>query len=93
MPHSTYSYTLNTNGQSTSMIDVDYTETAISLNITGTITATLQRSLDGGTTWVNLTAYTASTVFNVKGPGDYRVTASAVTGGTCVVQFLRGAQR
>lgn len=93
MPHPTLTYVLNTNGQTTGMIDVDYTETAISLNITATITVTLQRSLDGGATWVNGTAYTASTVFNVKGPGEYRLIASGITGGSCTVQFLRGIQR
>lgn len=93
MAHTTITSVINTNGQSTGSIDVDYTETAISLNITATITATLQRSLDSGATWVNVQAYTTSAVFNVKGPGLYRVTASGVTGGSCTVQFLRGRQR
>jgi hypothetical protein len=93
MAHPLISYTLNANGQSTGMIDVDYTETAIGLIITGTITATLQRSLDEGVNWVTVSTHTASTIVNVAGPGEYRVSSSAVTGGTCVVQILRARAR
>jgi hypothetical protein len=53
-----------------------------SVDITGTITVTLQRRI-GGTAWVAVEAgYTADTTKQIEAPGQYRLIASGVSGGS-----------
>ena len=68
----------------------EYCPVGFTVSITGTITVTLQRSLDG-TTFVDVEpGYTSSTTKNVDGPGFYRLIASGVSGGSAVCSLLKG---
>ena len=55
-----------------------------SVDITGTITVTLQRRL-GGTAWIAVeTGYTSDTTKQIEAPGEYRLIASGTSGGSAV---------
>ena len=55
-----------------------------SVDITGTITVTLQRRI-GGTGWLAVeTGYTADTTKQIEAPGEYRLIASGTSGGSAV---------
>ena len=62
---------------------------AFQVVITGTITVTLERSLDDGANYVAVeTGYTASKAGIIDGPGKFRLKASGVSGGSaaCVLE-------
>lgn len=55
--------------------------------ITGTITVTLQRRLNG-TNWVPVeTGYSASTTKQIIAPGSYRLIASGTSGGSAITSL------
>lgn len=86
------SQTLDANGEVLGPWGVEEEQSAgFSVAITGTITVTLQRSMDGSTNWVPVEGgYTASTTKNVEGPGYYRLYATGVSGGSAVCSILAG---
>jgi len=54
-----------------------------SITVTGTITVTLQRNIDGN--WIAVeTGYSASTTKDITGAGQYRLIASGTSGGSAV---------
>jgi hypothetical protein len=60
------------------------------VSITGSIGVTLRRSLDGGTTWVDLESeYTSSTSKNVEGPGTFRLITTSAGGGSAVCAWTK----
>ena len=82
--------TLTANDQVVGPLTVTRAQTgAFQIVITGTITVTLERSLDGGSNYVAVeTGYTASKAGLVEGPGKFRLKASGVSGGSaaCVLE-------
>lgn len=59
-----------------------------SVDVTGTITVTLQRKI-GGTAWIAVeTGYTSDTTKQIEAPGDYRLIASGVSGGSAVTFLI-----
>ena len=55
--------------------------------ITGTITVTLQRRING-TNWVPVeTGYSASTTKQIIAPGNYRLIASGTSGGSAITSL------
>jgi hypothetical protein len=61
------------------------------IDITGTITVTLQRRI-GSSGWIAVEAgYTADTTKQIIAPGEYRLIASATSGGSAVT-FLYAEQ-
>lgn len=54
------------------------------IDITGTITVTLQRRI-GSSAWIAVeTGYTTDTTKQIISPGEYRLLASGVSGGSAV---------
>jgi hypothetical protein len=62
------------------------------IDVTGTITVTLQASADLGATYIAVpdAAYTADTVQTIDSPGVYRLIASGVSGGSAICTMQRG---
>lgn len=80
-------------GASAGSVTVDQGETIL-LHLSGTWvgTCTLERSFDGGTTWVSYIAYTANTSFELTSLQDdarYRWNMTAYTSGTCAARVTK----
>jgi hypothetical protein len=85
------SQTLDANAEALGPFEVEEIRSVgFTVSITGTITVTLQRSMDG-TTFVDVEpGYTSSVTKNVDGPGFYRLIASGVSGGSAICSLLVG---
>ena len=60
-----------------------------SVDITGTITVTLQRRIGPGG-WIAVEAgYTSDTTKQIEAPGEYRLIASGTSGGSAVTLLVR----
>ena len=81
---------------SSSYQDLDTGESLVcSLSGTWVGTMTLQRSYDGGSTWVDYAAYTTNTTFEVIALQDamqYRWSMTAWTSGTCNARLTKASQ-
>jgi hypothetical protein len=57
------------------------------VDVTGTITVTLQRRI-GTSGWIAVeTGYTSDTTKQIEAPGEYRLIASGVSGGSAVTNL------
>lgn len=67
----------------------------VEINVTGTITVTLQRKLNGGSSFFTVklpdgttdAAFTADSSFVIEGAGQYQLIASGVSGGSAVCRL------